>query len=371
MVATNIDAPEIVNVKRSSASDAIAGAYVVGNLVVYGATLAIAVSDLHMLLRLVASIFHGFALIAFYIMGHECVHRSFFRTRRVNDWVGRFVYGFNWHSVSLWRQIHNINHHGKTNLKGVDDVWAPFSPEEFRTLPKWRQTLERVFRGPLGHLCYYQLQYTFTKAIFPIWKDVRPHWRKHMRETAFVFVFGAALIAATLATKAAVNPSGSFWAAALFSTVLPFMIWNGFVSFAIYIQHTHPLVHWYDDLEKWTFHKGQIQGTTDTVIPIRLYPLFDEVIRHTAHHVNPMTPIYRLVEAQEALLKQHADIVYWRMNWEEYWRTVRSCKLYDYDRQCWTDFDGVKTSLTLDEVSTAQTNPFRAKIVGEPQASVA
>ncbi|WP_306252724.1 fatty acid desaturase [Parvularcula sp. IMCC14364] len=331
-------------------SDLKASLYLGGAFAFYILSLLVTLSDAPIWVRVLACMVHTITLSVLFTIGHDCVHNAFFRTRFWNRWGGRFAFGFLLHSTSLWKQVHNINHHGRTNLKGVDDVWAPFSPEEFRTLPGWRQWLERVYRGPFGHLIYYQSQYLLPKVILPIWGETRIHWRKHVFDSGFVVFFCAGLILLTLGLKALVNPQGSLWVALLLASVIPFIIWNALLSFTIYVQHTNPGVHWFDRLDDWSHHNAHIRGTVDTILPTGVIPLYAEVMRHTAHHDNPTTPIYALPVAQERLNALHTDdITRFRVNWPEYWQIVRACKLYDYRKRCWTDFDGQPTSPTYFE----------------------
>ncbi len=52
-------------------------------------------------------------------------------------------------------------------------------------------------------------------------------------------------------------------------------------------------------------------------------------------------PLYRLKEAQ-ALLEARLPraIVIQPFSWRWYARTARHCKLYDFERRAWTDFQG-------------------------------
>jgi omega-6 fatty acid desaturase (delta-12 desaturase) len=69
-------------------------------------------------------------------------------------------------------------------------------------------------------------------------------------------------------------------------------------------------------------------------------------MEHTAHHVDMSIPLYKLKQAQaklENLLP--GRIIVQRFSWRWYFQTARACKLYDFTRQCWTDYKGHATSL--------------------------
>jgi omega-6 fatty acid desaturase (delta-12 desaturase) len=68
-------------------------------------------------------------------------------------------------------------------------------------------------------------------------------------------------------------------------------------------------------------------------------------MEHTAHHVDMSIPLYKLKEAQKTLEHLLPErIIIQRFSWKWYFDTARACKLYDFTRQCWTDFEGRPTS---------------------------
>jgi omega-6 fatty acid desaturase (delta-12 desaturase) len=112
-----------------------------------------------------------------------------------------------------------------------------------------------------------------------------------------------------------------------------------------YIQHTHPLCAWYDDEDEWTFHHVQLKSSTHIVFPWPIEPMLNNIMDHAAHHLDPSIPLYNLPQSQKLLEETAADhAVVIRWSFGEYLRTTAACKLYDFDRHCWTDFDGNPTS---------------------------
>jgi omega-6 fatty acid desaturase (delta-12 desaturase) len=68
-------------------------------------------------------------------------------------------------------------------------------------------------------------------------------------------------------------------------------------------------------------------------------------MEHTAHHMLPTIPIYRLHGAQEKLLARFGtDVVRFTLTGGRFRKINRACKLYDFERKCWTDFDGTPTT---------------------------
>ena len=103
----------------------------VGHYALYFATLAGALAPLPTLFNVLFAVANGIFIAMLFIIGHDGAHGSFVPGRKRNLWIARIAFIPCVHSVSLWRVIHNKLHHGRTNLKGVDGVWAPMSKAEY------------------------------------------------------------------------------------------------------------------------------------------------------------------------------------------------------------------------------------------------
>ena len=71
------------------------------------------------------------------------------------------------------------------------------------------------------------------------------------------------------------------------------------------------------------------------------------VFEHQAHHLDPAIPLCNLVGAQRELASQGCAGPARTWSVRHHRRTLRACRLYDYDRHQWTDFDGRPTSPPL------------------------
>jgi omega-6 fatty acid desaturase (delta-12 desaturase) len=129
------------------------------------------------------------------------------------------------------------------------------------------------------------------------------------------------------------------------AVLVPFAIWNWISAFVTFQHHTHPRVAWFDRRDEWAFYHGQVRGTTHVVFPFGANLVLHRIMEHTAHHVDPLIPFYRLPTSQERLEERHATVVVviqWTVR--ELLRTVAACKLYDYRVHRWMRFDGTYTS---------------------------
>ena len=81
--------------------------------------------------RALAGLACGFVIGRLFIIGHDACHQSLTPHRRLNKWLGRIAFLPSLTPYSLWDMGHNTVHHGFTNLKGVDFVWAPLTQAEY------------------------------------------------------------------------------------------------------------------------------------------------------------------------------------------------------------------------------------------------
>src|SRR5262249_50490724 len=151
---------------------------------------------------------------------------------------------------------------------------------------------------------------------------------------------------------AAAHPARpGFWSAfsspaalIVIAQVIPFALWNWYVGFAVFLQHNHPEVAWFLDKDEWDFFAGQVEGTTHITLPWYLEWASAFVMQHTAHHVDPRIPLYRLTESQSHLEKAYPeDIVVERWTVGTFLANLKTCKLYDYKSHSWLNFNGQPT----------------------------
>ncbi|MEY4596661.1 MAG: hypothetical protein RLZZ506_1081, partial [Bacteroidota bacterium] len=146
---------------------------------------------------------------------------------------------------SLWEVGHNVVHHGQTNLKGFDFVWAPLSLEEYNKLTPAEKALERHYRSGWGPALYYMLEIWWKKMFFPS-KKAMPATRPaffwdNVLVSAFALIWVGALVVAAIQTNQ------SILLTVIMGFLIPFFFWNAMIGFVVYVHHTHPSVSWYSD----------------------------------------------------------------------------------------------------------------------------
>ncbi|RYF64419.1 MAG: fatty acid desaturase, partial [Comamonadaceae bacterium] len=97
----------------------------------FGALLTGVVMLKSLWLKALCGLAAGFVTGRLFIIGHDACHQSLTPHRRLNKWLGRIAFLPSLTPYSLWDMGHNVVHHGFTNLKGVDFVWAPLTQTEY------------------------------------------------------------------------------------------------------------------------------------------------------------------------------------------------------------------------------------------------
>jgi omega-6 fatty acid desaturase (delta-12 desaturase) len=293
--------------------------------------------------KLMCGLVAGVMIGRLFVIGHDACHQSYTPHRRLNKLLGRIAMTPSLTPYSLWQVGHNVVHHGYTNLKGVDFVWAPLTHSEFQALSPGRRMLERIYRSGFGSWLYYFVEMWWLRMFFPS-KDYmttqRPefNWDGWFVTATTALWIGGLILASWVTDQSALALVG-------FGFAVPFFIWNALIGFVVYVHHIHPDVQWHNDKATWSQSSPFISTTVHLVFPLGIGGLLHHIMEHTAHHVDMSIPLYRLKGAQQLL--EHTlpgRITVQRFSWRWYFSTARRCKLYDFDRHCWTDFAGRQTS---------------------------
>lgn len=323
-------------------------------LAAYAASLAAILTAPWWPLQLAGGILAGLLISTLFVVGHDACHGSLTPRGWLNRILGRVALAPSLTPFTSWEFAHNRVHHSYTNLRGKDYAWAPFSLEEYNALSPLRRFLERHYRSFGGLGTYYLVEYWWKHLLFPA-KEER---RAMKRQGAFAFDlllvagFTMGQVWGVFAWSRLLPPASGFWAAFTSPAglltclvVLPFLLWNWIMGFAIFQHHNHPRLAWYGNRQEWDFFAAHVESTVHIRLPQPLEWLSANIMKHTAHHVNPKIPLYRLQASQQCLEKAYADQII-----VECWsirglgKTLAICKLYDYENHRWLNFRGRPTS---------------------------
>ena len=324
-------------------NDLVGYGAVVLDFTVYFAAVFVSVASDTIWLQALASIVAGTMISTLFVLGHDAAHGSLVSSTRANEFLARALLLPALHNYTLWRIQHNRLHHQTPNVKGLNS-WSPFSPAEFAALPRSRRWLERVYRG--GGFGLYYLRERWWKDKFYPSRSVDAKSRpRAMADFALLAAWIVLFVAAVLAVGARFGQP--WWSSLLWGVVVPYAFWNTSMGLTVYLQHTHTRTPWFRSLEEAERFGGQESVTVHVKYP-RWYGLLShEIMEHPAHHINPLIPFYHLRAAQQRLNEVLGeDAIVEPVGPFYIAGLLKRCKLYDYDRQAWTDFSGTPTART-------------------------
>jgi len=313
------------------------------DLAMFGASSALVLLAPGLGLKLLGTLLVTVAIVRLFLVGHDACHGSFFGNPTLNEVFGRLAFLPSLTAFSLWDVGHNVAHHGFNNLKGRDQVWAPYSKAEFDALPRHRRLLERLYRSGLGWGAYYLIELWWKKLYFASRREIGSSRRRYQLDSVLVTA-GALLWLVTVALVARATGQ-SFALLAALAVLVPFLLWNGIMGFVVYLHHTSPAIAWFRKRQEWQRCKAYLTATVHVRFPLGLDRLMHNIMEHNAHHVNPRIPMFGLRAAQGLLRERCAGEIHsYRLSWRTYMDNVRSCKLYDFTEHAWLDWRGRVTA---------------------------
>ncbi|MEI9886028.1 MAG: fatty acid desaturase [Rhizomicrobium sp.] len=294
--------------------------------------------------KLLLSVVAGVLVSTLAIIGHDCAHRGGTRYSWLNRLIGTIGFLPALHPLSRWAYHHNQVHHRYTAQIGIDNAYPPMSVQDYQAASPARQRRYRFQRSIWGQILFY-LTDIWVRDIFLPRAAERAGFRgRDYFDLALVYLWLVAFVAGLTwlshAYGATPGWGAAFANAALFGLAIPFLVWNLFISFVTVIQHTGPQVKWSVPTGRPSTTQQKLHGTVRIRFPEPIDILFHRLMQHTAHHLNPIIPLYSLKAAQHHLEAGHGEeVISVRWTPAYHWRLVRDCKLYDPQRDCWCDFE--------------------------------
>ncbi|CAN7692868.1 fatty acid desaturase [Pseudorhodoferax sp. LjRoot39] len=297
--------------------------------------------------KILASVLLGIRLTSMYTLAHDASHRTLFASRRWN-WIAALALGVpSVQNYRMWTHDHNHVHHPRTNGDHFD-FYRPFSKAEYDALSPLQQLAERLCRAPnvFGLFVYWLVRWIPTR----VWPNVRTPQEQRGVSMAYavpLMLFHGGMVAflALVAPRIAPVDAGT---AVLLGWFGPLMLHFWISSATLYLMHTHPNIPWFKgDIARSGDYAPELCSTVLTT-PDWFSKMVNNVYCHAAHHAHHGIPSYLLLPAQKrmnALLGNR--LVVEPLSLFSMLRTLRTCKLYDFERHQWTDFDGLPTAAPI------------------------
>jgi omega-6 fatty acid desaturase (delta-12 desaturase) len=322
--------------------------------VVYAALVAALVRFDHPLALVVLWPLTALSISGLFILGHDAAHGALFKSSRLNYVLGQLAMLPALHLYEAWVFGHNRIHHGHTTRESMDYVWHPLTPEQFAELSASEKILHRLMWSWLGGGLYYLRDIWWRNMVrFTPPEKIRDKVRRdRVVVGSYALIASAILAVAGLASGGTAGSAIWMWAKVF---GIPFLLWNYTIGIAVYVHHIAPDVVWRKRRE-WTKFKGQVEGTTVLHMPYLINFFMHNIFLHVPHHVDMRIPFYGLPRAVEALREHFGDVLRERRyTLREYVLTTRVCKLFDFERGVWLNYEGEVASRAESELAAAHT----------------
>ena len=275
----------------------------------------------------------GTALTGWFVVGHDCGHRSFSRHRWVNNLVGHIAFLPLIYPFHPWRLLHD-HHHRHTNKQEVDNAWHPWYVEDFTGESKGLRLAYWLMRGRLWWLAsiihwagiHFDLN-NFTERDKP----------KAKVSIAVVVIF-AAIVFPTLIATLGVWGWVKFW-------LMPWLGYHFWMSTFTLVHHTAPDIQ-FRPTETWNEVEAQLAGTVHCDYPKWVEVLCHDISVHVPHHISTGIPSYNLRLAHQSLKDAWGDRVHIReekFTWNFMRGIVDQCHLY-HAEHAYTSFKALRRS---------------------------
>lgn len=228
-----------------------------------------------------------------FALQHDCGHGSLFRSRRVNDALGRVCSLFTLTPYGHWRRQHAGHHAVWNDLdrrdRGADLYSTCATLAEYRAMRPWARLGYRLSRHPV--VTQLVLPPLVFLVLYRIPFDAPAGWG---RERRGVHLTNAALLLAYGGLALLLGPGPV--ALGMLAVMVPASI-AGVWLFSV--QHRFEGVHWARH-EAWDAVTAALRGSSFLCLSPPLRWLTGRLGFHHVHHLAPRIPNYRLEECHNA-----------------------------------------------------------------------
>ncbi len=221
-------------------------------------------------------------LVRLFIIYHDCVHGSFFKSSKLRGTLGILIGVLTFTPYFSWSHNHLIHHETAGNLdrRGIGDVWT-MTVNEYKSSTLWERIQYRFYRNPLtmfgiGAFFVFIIGNRFTK------KEMDGKGRLG------VYLTNAGLLLFTISMSMLMG----------FSTFLmiqiPVIYLAGIMGFWLfYVQHQFDPSYW-THTETWDYQRVAFEGSSYYKLPRILQYFSGNIGFHHVHHLSPLIPNYNL-----------------------------------------------------------------------------
>ncbi len=221
-------------------------------------------------------------LIRIFIIFHDCGHGSFFKSKKLNFYIGSACGMMAFTPYHKWTDSHRLHHQTVGNLdkRGLGDVWT-LTVEEYLALSSFDKFKYRFFRHPavllgIGGIAIFIIGHRFSN------RKMTKKQRLNVYSTNAIMLAAAAIVSYFIG-----------WQAFLIIQ-LPVMYFASIGGiYLFYLQHQYEEVYWCREKD-WDYKQMAMHGSSFFKLPGILRWFTGNIGFHHVHHLGPTIPNYNL-----------------------------------------------------------------------------
>lgn len=228
-------------------------------------------------------------LVRIFILFHDCVHGSLFKSKKANTFFG-YIFGvLVFTCFEDWRFSHLRHHATYSNLdeRGFGDIWT-MTRTEYENASGKERILYRLYRNPIVLVGLGSLFLFLVINRFPT-RTVKQKVRMSVLFTNLI------ILAMVLGAGSAIG-FGTY-----FLIQLPVLALAGAGGiWLFYVQHQFSDGYWARRAD-WEPYRAAMEGSSFYRLPALLRWFSGSIGYHHIHHLNPLIPNYRLKKCYDSV----------------------------------------------------------------------
>lgn len=238
-------------------------------------------------LTLALAFLNALFMMRIFIIQHDCGHNSFFKSTRLNDFVGGLLGVITLTPYQHWRRSHARHHanSGDLDFRGIGDIYT-LTVDEYAVLPWWRKFAYRFYRNP-----FVKFVVSPTLLFIVLHRFAFSTETKERRERESVYRTNLALAAVFIGLGAWIGFKETIliW--------LPIEVFGASIGvYLFYVQHQFEDTYWRWH-EEWDYTEAALRGSSFFKMNKIAQWFSGNIGFHHVHHLSPKIPNYNLERA--------------------------------------------------------------------------
>ncbi len=237
--------------------------------------------------KLLGGLISGVATAMLFVWAHDAAHGALFKNSKVAEILGTIAMLPSLNIYRMWSYGHNRVHHGFTSFSPMDWIWRPLTPKQYKELSRLERILYRVERSFFTCAFHYLRRVWWAEMLgFNPGKDKKQRqYYRHGKHFVSLYALTVSILAYYFA--------GGF-IGVISAVILPFIVFNYFISMIVYLHHTHPDIPFFDIKKEWSHTIGALYCSTIIRCSKPAQILLHNIMTHVPHHLDVRIPFYHL-----------------------------------------------------------------------------